>query len=130
LKGEGQQNLFGWMTFKRASLNVYSSHERAERFVNAVNRHLAQQQEPRHQLQRLPPKTSQMVWLDLPVKLLKQLGLRLYAWADLTIFLVDHLEDVLLVGKMSVAGKKGKKNRNDWDLAKTNPPYNGTSEWI
>lgn len=130
LKGKGQQNLFGWMTYKSASLYVYSSHERAERFVNAVNRHLAQRQGLRHQLQRLPSKTSQMVWLDLRVELLKQLGLRLYAWADLTIFLVDHLEDVLLVGKMSVAGKKGKKNRNDWDVANTNPPYNGTSEWI
>jgi hypothetical protein len=127
LKGKGQQDLFGWMSYNKSSLYVYCSYRQAVRFVNAVNRHLQKQKGPQHRLQQLTEKTSQMVWLDLRVELLKQLGLRLYAWADLTIFLVDHLEDVLLVGKTSVAGKQGKENRNDWDLTNTTPPYNGTS---
>ena len=65
-----------------------------------------------------------MMWLQLPVEILQQLGLCLYAWADLTVFLVDQHEDVLLVGKMSNAGKDGKVNRNDWDMAVTGYPYN------
>ena len=40
------------------------------------------------------------------------LGSRLFAWADMTIFILDHLHDVMLIGKTSVAGKgkvEGKK---------------------
>jgi hypothetical protein len=57
------------------------------------------------------------------------LGVRLIAWADLTVVILDHLHDVMLIGKTSSAGKQEHDNRNDWDLKDQNPPYNGVSIW-
>ena len=75
----------------------------------------------------MPEKTTEMIWVQLEVKLLQKLGLRVYAWADLDVFIVDHLENLVLKGKTSVAGA----NRNDWDLStRQNPPYNGSSKWF
>ena len=90
---------------------------------------------PKPQLDQLPAESTRMVWLQLPIPLLQMLGLRLYAWSDLIVSIVDHLRNLMLIGKTSVTGKQGGggEYRNDWDLGvadEDTPAYNGVRQYL
>jgi hypothetical protein len=137
-----QQNFFGWMKWEGGLLHIWCPYSHAFQFVDAINETLADLHasksrfsiDPRPQIEELPAVSTHMVWVILPVPLLQMLGLRLFAWADMTVFILDHLHDVMLIGKTSVAGKgkvEGKLkevDRNDWDLAKKSV-FNGVSKY-
>jgi len=139
-----KQNFYGWMKCEESLLHIWCSFVHAFQFVDALNETLASlhasksrfSRDPRPQIEGLPGVSTQMVWVILPVPLLQMLGLRLFAWADMTVFILDHRHDVMLIGKTSVAGKgkvegKPKKvDRNDWDLAKKGPVFNGVSKYL
>ena len=137
LLDSNQQNLYGWMKLKGCFFFVWCSSPHAMAFVNGINHTLSRLHSlkakhsslPCPQLAQLPTVTTKMVWLKIPVPLLQMLGVRLIAWADLTVVILDHLHDVMLIGKTSSAGKQDRVNRNDWDLEDQNPPYNGVSIW-
>ena len=122
-------------------MNVFCPKEHVEGFVKALNDLLSDMHSkkdtsqsslpPCPQIEQLPSKTTSMVWVQIPIPLLKTLGLRTYTWSDLTVFILDHVEDVILVGKISVAGKDESthEDSNAWDLAEQFPPYNGQSKY-
>jgi hypothetical protein len=125
--------IYGWLKNGNASFYVYCHRDDGTSFCDAINQelasaHLNERGEPRFQLEQLPEKTTDMIWMEMEVQLLQKLGLRIYAWADLTIFIVDHLENRILKGKTSAAGDK----RNDWDLPNDidAPYYTGISKWL
>ena len=132
-----QQDLYGWMKVKDSFFFVWCSSPHAMAFVKGINDTLSRLHRvkvnhsslPCPQLAQLPARTTKTVWLKIPVPLLQMLGVRLIAWADLTVVILDHLHDVMLIGKTSSAGKQEHDNRNDWDLKDQNPPYNGVSIW-
>ena len=133
------QNVYGWSKYKLGFLNVFCPKEHVEGFVKALNDLLSDMHSkkdtsqcslpPCPQIEQLPSKTTSMVWVQIPIPLLNMIGLRSYTWSDLTVFIVNHVEDVLLVGKISVAGKDKATNKdsNAWDLAIQYPPYDGES---
>jgi hypothetical protein len=135
------QDVYGWNKFEKGNMNIFCPKEHAEEFVKALNDLLTNINNkkdtsqcslpPCAQIEQLPTKTTSMVWVQIPIPLLKMLGLRSYTWSDLSVFLVDHIEDVLLVGRISVAGKdeNTRENSNAWDLAIQNPPYDGESKY-
>ena len=125
--------IYGWLKDGRASFYVYCHRDNGISFCEAINQelasaHLNEKGEPRFQLEQLPEKTTDMIWMKLEVQLLQKLGLRIYAWADLTVFIVDQLENWILKGKTSAAGD----SRNDWDLPNDidAPYYTGISKWL
>jgi hypothetical protein len=125
--------IYGWLKNGNASFYVYCHRDDGTSFCDAINQelasaHLNERGVPRFQLEQLPEKTTDMIWMELEVQLLQKLGLRIYAWADLTVFIVDHLENWILKGKTSAAGD----GRNDWDLPNEidAPYYIGISKWL
>ena len=135
------QNVYGWNKYEKGFLYVFCPKDHAEGCVKALNELLTNIHSkkdttrcslpPSPQIEQLPSKTTSMVWVQIPIPLLKTLGLRTYTWSDLTVFILDHVEDVILVGKISVAGKDEFTNEdsNAWDLAEQFPPYNGESKY-
>ena len=135
------QNVYGWHKYEQGFVFIFCRLERVEGFVQALNSILSDMHSKKGtahsslpscpQIAQLPSQSTRMVWVQIPIPLLKMLGLRLYTWSDLTMFIVDHVEDVLLVGKISVAGtdKTTGEDSNAWDLAHQVPAYNGQSRY-
>ena len=119
------------MKLARASLHVWCQYEHGDSFTDAINQGLTSAHVdggmPLYQLDKLPAKTTDMIWIKLEVTLLQKLGVRVYAWADLDVFIIYHLENLVLKGITSVAGG----GRNDWDLPNdTDPPFEGISKYF
>jgi hypothetical protein len=123
--------IHGWLKLARASLHVWCHYEHGDSFTDAINQSLTSAHVdggmPLYQLDKLPAKTTDKIWIKLEVTLLQKIGVRVYAWADLEVFIIDHLENLVLKGITSVAGG----SRNDWDLPNdTDPPFEGISKHI